>query len=447
MNNLKAFMSMPALANNAKDAVADFGEFSVYSQTFTRDLRNYAVSAQPDVELCVLQCIDSDGLRATPSDSFIGTLLAFGEWIYQQYIAAAIPADRNKATFVSAIGEQFPAFTNITIGELLVDTVTAGRNMPDYVQFKLLDGATNYLITIWFADAAFRKQYDVYEIDIIPPVDDISVLTSNKAVVSAAILERDQEILLSRIQALRGTDPETAILPLKQTWHDPSDPTSTLTTVWTALIYGAQGYDVDVMKAAARDYLAAHSTYTAWNTIYPDLYSETEFVVFPMWNKLALRENALEIGIYSGMVNNNDMRNLAKTFIPMGYGSTVADVSTYVDNMLNVGAVYYRALTVGILGNPNNKDQKRQITDIYPDYTALPTTNADFARMSLDTQGFVQALNTALDVARKFDPNDILETGYTRVVRKGMYFLSFTYGDYQYPILTKYTYDKITANS
>ena len=53
MYTLKGFMSMPSLALDGKNKVADFGEFSTYCQTFTRDMRNYAITAQPDVELFV----------------------------------------------------------------------------------------------------------------------------------------------------------------------------------------------------------------------------------------------------------------------------------------------------------------------------------------------------------------------------------------------------------
>lgn len=153
---LKAFMSMPSLALDAKNKTAEFGEFSTYSQTFTRDIRNYAITAQPDVELFVLKSIDEMEARVNPSASFRANLLAFGQWVYSQHITSAIPPERNKSAFINSIVSQFPFMTAVSVGEILASTATAGRNCPDYVQFKMMDGINQYQLTIWFSDAAFR---------------------------------------------------------------------------------------------------------------------------------------------------------------------------------------------------------------------------------------------------------------------------------------------------
>lgn len=445
MNVLKGFINIPSLSNNKQGVIAQFGEFSNYSRTFSRDVRNYAVSAQPDVELVSMQCVDGSQNRVEPSSSFIGVVLAFGQWVFTQYNTSQIPADRNKTNFITAITKQFTSISNVVIGSLVTDTVTAGKNMPDYVTFNLSDGATPYTITLWFSDASFRTGYDVYNIYVIPPVDTLSVLGTSKLAVSNAISSRGFDTVTSQIQNVKGDLPETAILTTQLTWHDPSDTTSTLTTTWVCVIYGGVGTDNQAMKDAVRDYLAANSTASNWNTIYPDLYAETEFTIFPFWNKLALQPNALKIGVYSALTNNADDRNYVKTFIPNGYASTVADISTYIDQNLQIGTAVYRSLSFGAIGNPNNLNNYTQLTQLYPDYTSLPTTSADFARMSQSTQGFITMLNQALDVARTFSPTDALDATYSRVIRKGMYFISFNYNGYQYPILTKYAYDKTVS--
>src|SRR5690606_6449334 len=191
---LKGFMSMPSLANDSKNKTAAFGEFSTYSQTFTRDIRNYAVSTQPDVELFVTRCIDELETRINPSASFRTSVLAFGQWVYQQHIAGSIPPNRNKPAFIRSITDQFPYMSGVVIGEILEDKVTAGRNCPDFVQFKMLDGINQYQLTIWFSDSAFRKQYDETEIFIIPPVENIAGLINTKLNVNNLIIEQSQDL-------------------------------------------------------------------------------------------------------------------------------------------------------------------------------------------------------------------------------------------------------------
>lgn len=434
---------MPSLALDGKDKVADFGEFSTYAQTFTRDIRNYAISAQPDVELFVLKCIDELESRATPSATFRSTLLAFGQWIFNQHVTAAIPENRNKSAFILSISSQFPQMSGISIGEITESSSTAGRFCPDYVQFKLADGINQYQVTLWFSDKYFRTQYDEYEIFIIPPVENIAGLVNSKTNVETLMRTQSQSWAITRIQEISGTLPHTALLPFELTWHDPNDFNAVLTTVWTAVIYGAAGFDVEAVKDKIREYIADNSTYQNWNTIYPALYAETEFVFIPMWDQLALQANAMQVGIYSSMIKVATLTDYTKTFLPSGYSQSGTDIDTYLKGHLFSGVASYRSLAFTCLGNPNNKDDLTDIQDLFPDVNfALDSLSNDYGRMTVETQDLCTKFNAALDVAREFNPNDALEIGYSRMVRRGMYFLSFTYMDFNYVILTKYSFDK-----
>jgi hypothetical protein len=443
---LKGFMSMPSLANDAKQEIADFGELSTYTQTFTRDIRNYAMTAQPDVELFVFKSIDEMENRTNPSVSFRTNLLAFGQWVFNQYQSSAIPPERNKSAFVNSIRTQFPAMTAVTVGELLVSSTDAGKNCPDYVQFNMLDGIYQYSCKLWFSDSAMRRQYEDYEIFIIPPVPDISQLINSKPNVYQLLTEQSVDLLLSRITAIAGDLPYTALHPYPLTWHDPDDTNATLATTWTAVIYGAAGFDTEAIKEKIREYIADHSDYDKWNEIYPDLYIETEFAFFPMWDKYALDENALQVGLYSSLIKQSYMRTIVKQFLPAGYTQSGKTVDQILDEGLYGGVASYRSLAFGNIGNPNNKDGNTDLQDLYPDINlAIDSLDNDFGRMSLISQEFSLKLNAALNVAREYSPNEPIEAGYSRVVRRSMYFVSFKYNDYDYIILSKYSFDKATS--
>ncbi len=438
---LKGFMSMPSLAADGKNVIAEFGEFSTYCQTFTRDMRNYAISAQPDVELFVLKCIDELESRVNPSSGFRSTLLAFGQWVYNQLIAGAIPPDRNKPAFIQSIQTQFPTMSTIAIGEILESATIAGRNCPDYVQFRMLDGTNQYQVTLWFADDSFRSQYDEYEIFIVPPILDVNQLINSKVNVVPLIQEQTPDLIIDRIQAITGDLPYTSLYSYKLTWHDPNDFNAVYPTVWTAVIYGAAGHDIEAVQEKIRVLLDAESDYEHWNQIYPDLYAETEFSFFPMWADLALQSNAQQVGIYSSLVGNKKSRDVAKTFLPAGYTQSGVSVDGYLDQHLFNGVAFYRTLSFTTVGNPNNKDGILDFQQLFPDINFnLDTLSNDFGRMTLESQELSRKFNAALDVARNFKPSDVLPVGYTRMIRRGMYFISFNYMDYNYVILTKYSY-------
>lgn len=437
---LKGFMSMPTLADDRKNVTAPFGEFTTYSQTFTRDLRNYKIIEQPDVELYVMHCVDEMLNRITPTASFRANILAFGQWVFQQHVGQLIPAEKNKDTFIRAIKAEFPLMTNVEIGTILESNEQSGYNCPDYVTWRMVDGINVYQLTVWFADTAFRTQYDEYEIELIPPVTDINDLINDKLTVNN-ILSSEEGDIVDKIQEMVGDLPCTVLFSYNLTWHDPNDFDATLPTKWRAVIWGAAGNDLDIIKDKIRDYLTDNSKYENWPDIYPDLFSETEFTFFPMWGDLALQPNALEVGLYSPMVNVTKLRNHVTTFLPSGYAKT-----GYMDEHLFTSSVAYRTLAVGVIGNPNNKDEICDLQELYPDVNfALSSTDPDFSRMEMKTQKLCLALNTAMNVAREYDPNVKIETGYSRLVRRGMYYIAFQYEDYTYAILTNFTYKKHTS--
>ena len=440
MYTAKGFMAMFGLSNNALSKVGKFGELSTQSQTFTRDMRNYSKTQYPDVTLFMFKCIDEMNLRIEPSATFSNTLLALGEWIYQQHTSKLIPSNRNKATFVKAIEDQFSAIQSVLIGEIL--TGEPDMNMPDYIQFKLLDGTNQYQVTLWFSDEAFNTQYPETEIFIIPPLARIDDLIDSKTNVNNKMLALPRSYIVKAVQEIRGNNPETDLNSYELLHHDPNDPNSVLKTDWTSVIYGRAGNDVEAIKEAIREYIEEHSDYDKWDEIFPDLYSENEFMIIPFWGNLALQSDALKVGLYSSMINPTVATSIVKAFLPNTYNKTI-DSRDFVDTNLLVASSMYRAAMFGIVGNPNNLNDTYNFREKFPDYMALSTEDVDFVRMEANTQKFALTLADVLNEAYKYKPTDTMKPEYLRIIRKNNHYISFIVDGYSYSVLTKYSYDRV----
>lgn len=438
---LKSFMGMPSLEDNRPNTTAPFGELTTQARTYTRDIRTYSGTVYPDVVNNVFHCVDDMLVRVEPSAGFSNELLALGQWVFEQHKAKVIPNNANKEAFIVAIGNQFKTMSAISIGEILRGD-QPDLYMPNYIQFKILDVNKQYQVTIWFAGATFDIEYDEYEVFVVPPLPDINDLIGSKPAVFEKIRNQLTSVTINKIQEIRGDKPETGLLTLDLTWHDPDDFNAMMLTTWTAVIYGPAGMDREAIKDAIRDYIADNSDYEKWPEIYPELYSENEFVLLPMWDELALQPNALEhVGLYSTIVKMSKFKKIGKQFLPSGYSQST-NVDKFVEDNLEIGSAVYRAIMFCTLGNPNNKGDIFSFRQLFPDYMAVPTDDADFNRMDPETQEFCLKFTDALKWAYDYKPTDSLPIGYTRFVRRGMHYLSFNHKGYDFPILSKFTYDK-----
>jgi hypothetical protein len=89
------------------------------------------------------------------------------------------------------------------------------------------------------------------------------------------------------------------------------------------------------------------------------------------------------------------------------------------------------------IGSQENRLAETTLTAQYPDYLAVSTTSADFDRMSTNTQGFCILLNSLLYAAESMTPTSDVPQGMLRVVRGGITYVSATYNDADYLVLTK----------
>lgn len=440
MNIIKGFYSMPSLSDNGADGViAQFGEMSTHVKTFTRDMKNFANPTKyPGVELVTTKSINDNGGSMTPPAGVQDTLLALGNWIFNQYVAGTIPTNVNKGLFIQSIRDELPTLTNVTINEIMLGN-TAGKNMPDNIAFTITVGSVAYGCKFWFADSRMRTQYDDYQIFIIPPIPNIQELAGSVTAVQNLLSNVSPGDILRKTQDITAKHPatNTSVIPL--TWHDQNNAAVTLKTEWYAVVYGDAGLDLDALKNAIRDEINRVSATTKWNLIYPELYSENEFVVIPLWENVAQPANAATADNFASYARIGALAEVLTSRLPTGYGQ-MTTLPTYIAANGYIFSAQFRTLMALILGNPSNAGNVYNIEQQYKDYRNLNTDNPDFIRLEPETREWILKLNEALEVARGLLPSDAVPTGFNKVIRGSRLYVTFEMHGFFYLVLTKNSY-------
>lgn len=439
MNILKGFIEMSSLANNAPGTTAPFGELSTYSQTFSRTITNYAnPTLAAAVELVGFTVKTDAGVSYAPTTTVTDHILSVAQWVYEQHIAGMIPANASKAAFITSLTTEFPDMTGVTINEILNGTPVTMR-MPDFIEWHFDDSGTDHRIKVWFSDSRFRTQYDDYEILIIPPIDPIDDLNAGVTTVNLLLQQVRPADVVANMQTLIGTNPPTVVVTQPVVWHDQTLPTATLSTDWTAVIYGQAGNDADNIKQAILAYITANSTLTVWDEIFPGLYAENEFVVIPLWIDVAVPASGLDVALYSPMIEVGRMMSIASQLVPASYGQSVV-LSSFLNSNLMMASAFWRSIAFMTVGNPNNVGSAYKFDGLYPDYMNIPTSSPDWTRMAVDTRNFIVQLNDALEKAMTLTALSTVPAGYTRTIRDGKVYLTFAAGGYYFLVLAKDSY-------
>lgn len=443
MYTLNAFVSIPELANNVPGKVAKAGELSPKARTYSREKRNFIdKNNYPGIELVTFAILDETSTTVqSPDDKVINKALAVSYFLYTQYSKSAIPLKKSVKTLENGVATEFSDIRNVQINSI-IDTETTGKRLVDRITFDYLVNTTEeWKITLYFSDEEFRKHYPLYEIVVIPPVGDIHRLLQSPADTLDAVNSVTIEYFINRTNAITSIDPDTALQTYTTRWHDPAGSDTTMDIRWTLVIYGGAGNDLDAIKDAIREYIATNSTSQEWPTVFPDLYSENEFLVMPLWGMLSTDTNGFDDGLYSSIATLKELDYQSNRLLPNSYKAG-KNANEFKEENLGIWASSYRAMQIMTIGNPNNKKSISDMRREFPDYMAVSTDKPDFSRMSLKTQDFVLKLLEALEVARSYTLNVSLPVHYTKAVKGNREYIGFEYEGYTYYVLTRMGYLK-----
>lgn len=431
MYQFKGFVEIKQLVNNSVGVVAPIGELSAIGKTYAKDVKVYSVTAGETQVNGFSSKSSTSGIIAAPS-VITTRAVEIAEWVAVRQ--RGLGAVESTADFKTAYTAQFGSVcSNLDVGAMV--TATNGKVYPAWVTWTNNEYvADSNLNKLWFSDAAFRQQYDEYEVVVVPPLPNLDSLFGTFSDVVQVIVNRTWTQSLDLINTFRNNYPETILTAGTFALVNPLNTNQYQNTNWSYLIYGPRGNDQDVLKQATIDYIYANSTrpLTQWKNILPDIFKSTEFILVPNWSQYAIQELALVSGIYSPIVNIKRQVAQLKTVIP-GYSAA------HIETNCSVMPHPYKSMLIGVIGNIDNRGGKYSLLDMFPDIINVSSTSADYGRMSQLTQGFLNHLATMLPLAEKMTSDTEIPSEYRKATRDGVLYLSVTYNNAVFMVATKAT--------
>lgn len=426
----QSFIKLHPLIDNSPNKVSPVGELSDYASTFVKDKTSYMDSSvAPGVEIvCFKSMTDNQPIGLPARSQMIALKLSL--FLLTRFQTNTLGEEIEPIR--KAVLQEFQGdITAISIGDL-VDCQT--KKFPSRVVYTINDAGKKNEHTLWYEDAAFRRQFTDYTFDIIAPFENLDLffgdpLTVKEAIEAEALSER-----LTRVNNHSGDYPYTLLRVYTYPYFDPKDPTYSLTTEWIVIIWGLSGDNPDIITRAVKEFILANSTHKEdeWAKILPDIFRSNEMVFVPLWNKYAIENKELQAGMHSPVIFN-----------PSDIETVVAGMSDakYTRDWLNGHLEYfhlnYRSLAVGVVGHPDSRDNVFRFTDKFRDYISVTNTSADFNRMSPPTQTIVRHLENMVKLAETTTDKTDTNLEYPRIIRNGIVYISKVLNNKTYLVVCK----------
>lgn len=427
MYSLKGFIKLKTLVSNAPGVTSALGELSTLSLTFSKEKGDYEDTNFPDVKLVSFSSKDTTTGPLAVSGTYSAHVLGIAQRLFNTAQTNGL-----NTTLPILLNDILNNFAS-TVNNLESGPLVSGHQLklPEWVSWNNPALGANK-IKIWFNDAAFRRQYDEYEIKIIPPVEDLNDLFRDSTVVQASLDKMTPTKLMEKIHSIKEGHPETVIRAETFRYQNVNNINFTKDITWYVVVYGQGGDNTDVIREQILSFNLANSNYndTQWRVITPDIYRITEFTIVPNWLLQAIPDRTVQAGIYSPFMSPKQMIDGFKSKFP---GFAVP----HVDNHLQVFTHPYKTIAMSSLGGEDNKDNKFKLTDYFPDYTAFGTPSVDFNRMAVPTQEWSYLLQELLIIAENDNEYSELPVNTRRVIRNDNTFIVRNFNGVQFLVYAK----------
>lgn len=429
MLTIKGFITDNTIADNTSGVTNTLCELTTLAQTSAKEKGIYTLPGYERISLVTFKSVDGTGAHYILDTDDKNAILTIAKTIHQDSLAGSIvnaaEVAANLTTVFSSAAEDFH------VGPVVEGTIPGGTTtkMPEWISFKLA-GNVAY-VRLWFSDPAFRNQYDEYEHVVIPPVDALDAFFGAYGSTVTQLKLRTIPELMTKISAATAGNPYTTLRTVQFNFVNQADTTQKTLTDWTVAVYGNAGDNVDLIKATLIDYILAHSTHLVndWKLVLPDIFTSTEFIIAPLWDRYSVPNRVIEAGIYSPTVKvlNVHQRLLTVAAYPEAHIKAYGTLS----------ATTYKSLLFMAVGSPENRDGVVDFDVKFADYMAVPTESPDFGRMTTRTQQFVLLLHGLIVTAEEMTGSTDVPLGYNRLKRNNVLYAAATYENVQYLVVAK----------
>lgn len=429
---IKGFVSNSAAKNNLLGGTGVFGELSSYARTFSREILEYANNDHPNVELNVLHASNS-GAAISPEARYTDLLLDIGAWVYERGLLMAGSSTATLQDFIAAFENTFSGFVSgITASPLRSN---GNYKMPEMLQFTMTpNSGISTSVTLWFGVESLEANYDIYDIAVVAPVEQLSVFFQSRESVQAALSARPIDTMMQLVDTAKNKKPPTHITTLTVTWYNISQPAQSLACTWFLLIYGPKGNSSEAINQALSAFILANSTQSAanWKIVMPDLFRITQFTVLPRWDKYAISPTSIA-GIYSPAGKVSELLTFAQSKLPSFSNS-------YISNNLEVTHHPYRSILLLTVPGEDNRQGATSLAELISDYIGQESIAEDFNRQSLYTRQWVTEMGNLLRVAELYTNGAVLAPGMRMVVHLGLECVAMKIKDVEFLVALKRNY-------
>lgn len=428
MNIIKGFAIIEDLKDNTPGAVAQLGELSKWSRTYSREIGEYQTSDIPGYQFVSFKSID----ESTGTEVVVGELQA--KEIISVVKECVIYATSHIRPYDSLdfqntiLSTFFQRISNFEFGQFIDNGTLA---LPEWISWKSL-GNDNSLIKVWLADIAFRNQYDEYHIEVVPMISQLDHFFYEYGIIKEELDLIDITKFADMIQLAKSDNPETYNRILQFDFINTINPNQSYKVMWGVLIYGQQGDNIDSIKDAIVEYVLKNSTHnkTSWEGIMPTLFKRTEFVILPRYDLLSIPNQSQLSSLYKSMMDPNECITFAKNAI-----SYYTD--PYIAQNTTIFPYAYKALTLVAVNGDTNIDEAKEIDVLFPDYVPIPSTSEDFNRMSINTRNWVLFIEKLLIIAERATVYTTVPGDLRKQVRDGNLYISGMYNNINYLVAAR----------
>ena len=428
---VKGFVTDSAFISNVQNEVASVFELSSKAYSYAKDKTHYSLNAYPGNDLVVFKAINQ-----VTDDAFVldnGTvdiIFRLTNLIKAYPINHVFPyVTQDYLDYLQAnIGAEA---VNIGIGEFEQFQTSF---YPKWFSFNTTDTEVKNVI-IYISNGDFLITYDEYEIQVVPPLADSTLFNRHYGEVLVDLEEETFVKLNDRMELAKGVYPNTYTKVMEFTFHNKLNPTVFKKVYWGVIIYGEAGNDIDAIKDAIEEYILSNpdNIRRQWEIMFPDIFRRTEFLLFPLWHKVAV-ENLTDLSnIYSSMIGIKE----AKEFVHAAVSDLYSEAEIYNDLVLF--PYDYKAITIAAIPGTLNIDNKDQLFEIFNDYIPVNTSSLDYMRMSTGTRDWSYKLEQALLLAETDNIHASVTPGFRKVTRGNRRYVAFYYDNINY--LVAYSYN------